>query len=252
MQRRTFIAISAASTAATGAFVRPNWLGMARSAASESPGAPTGRLPRPTLARVEAVSVESGSDAACAGARLVPGSQNRNAQRLHQPMIRVTPLADVAQRVEAETGIEIALAHPALQGEQEGRRGVILYAARNSGAGCFPASSMMRAPLDGRGQISLLVTQRNAQQSQTTALPIGAAHAGTYLLAVPTALRGGRTQWRFSSARTDEAGQPQSVEHAVPGLSARCAYMCIELLEKPPEPNIEPTAAHTQEMTDGN
>ncbi len=221
MNRRNFLAVSVAATA-SGA-VTSGVL------AESSHPLTNARVPSPSLGKLVPSTTQAHA------ADLIPTSQlslsdAHQSDILVNPRLTIKPMPDISDRVHSDASFDIEVLYP------HARQSAILYSAHNCKAdttsiGAYPAGVSIDAPVDQRGQVTLTITQRAHAKSQTKRIKLNATHAGTFVLAIPTAPTGAHAAWRLTRVETNELGQPTTLTNALPSTSARCAYLSIAITE---------------------
>ncbi len=221
MNRRNFLAVSVAATA-SGAVTS----GVLAESAHPLTNA---RVPSPSLGKLVPSTTQAHS------AALIPASQlmlsdAHQSDKLTNPRLTIKPMPGISDRVHTDAGFDIEVLYP------HARQSAILYSAHNctgdsSRIGAYPAGVSIDAPVNHRGQVTLTITQRTHAKSQSKRIQLNATHAGTFVLAIPTAPTGAHAAWRLSRVETNELGQPTKLNNALPSASARCAYLSIEITQ---------------------
>lgn len=210
MHRRGFIAISAASAAA--------------STVTGMPGLPkvagTPRIAKPELVELRASEEKPGRAVAT---RAFPISVATDP--ISNPRIELTPLACAQTRIAKAAGVDIELRHPGCGMDS------ILYSAHNDGLGAFPSGISSPIEADAGGGLTLTVTQRVGGDEQRHQIRVNAARAGSYLLAIPTEPGARAPIWRTSTIELDQSRTPTQVRSLFESRARSCMLMGVRVTE---------------------
>jgi len=210
MHRRGFIAISAASAAASTVTGMP----------SLSRFTHTPRIAKPEL--VELRPCEENPSRAVV-ARAFPISIATDP--IINPRIELTPLACAQTRIADTAGIDIELRHPGCGFDS------ILYSAHNEGLGAVPAGVTSPIDADATGGLSLTITQRVDGCQQRHQIRISASRAGSYLLAIPTQPGAHAPVWRASTIELNNTNTPTQVHSLFESRARSCMLMSVRISE---------------------
>lgn len=210
MHRRGFIAISAASAAASTVSGMPGL--------SRITGTP--RIAKPELVELRASQEQPGTALV---ARAFPISIATDP--ISNPLIELTPLACAQTRIAKAAGVDIELRHPGCGIDS------ILYSAHNDGLGTFPSGISSPIDTDASGGLTLTVTQRVGGNRQRHHIRISAAWAGSYLLAIPTEPGARAPIWRTSTIELDKTHTPVQVRSLFESRARSCMLMGVRITE---------------------
>ena len=210
MQRREFIAISAAAAAASTV------TGMPIGSLSTGPS----RIAIPELVELRPDVLDHSHAIA---SRLFPIAMA--SRSITSPMIELSPLACTETRIANKAGIDIELRHPGCGVDS------ILYSAHNTGIGAFPAGITSPINPGTMGGVTLIINQRIGEHHQQHQISIDAKRAGSYLLAIPTKI-GARTPiWRASTIKLNESRTPTQVRSLFESRARSCMLMSVLISE---------------------
>lgn len=210
MHRRGFIAISAASAAASTVSGMPS---LARVSG-------TPRIAKPELVELRASEERPGTALV---ARAFPISIATD--RLRRPQITLTPLSCAQTRIADTSGVDIELRHPGCGIDS------ILYSAHNDGLGAFPSGISAPVDADTAGRLSLTITQRVGGDEQRHQIRISASRGGSYLLAIPTEPGARAPIWRTSTIELDNSHTPTQVRSLFESRARSCMLMGVRISE---------------------
>jgi hypothetical protein len=210
MHRRGFIAISAASAAASSVSGMP---ALSRLAGEQ-------RLAKPELMEIHPIEQDMTRAVAARPFPLTIASES-----VTQPTIELNPLACTETRIADNAGIDIELRHPGCGIDS------ILYSAHNTGLGAFPAGIASPIHTDSSGTATLIVTQRLSEHRQQHQIRINARRAGPYLLAIPTEPGARAPVWRASTIELNESRTPIHVRSLFESRARTCMLMSVRILE---------------------
>lgn len=210
MHRRGFIAISAASAAASSVTGMPVLSDRTRSV----------RVAKPEL--IELHPDEQDNSRAIAS-RGIPIALSTD--QIVNPMIELSPLACAETRIADDAGIDIELRHPGCGIDS------ILYSAHNAGLGAFPSGISTALNPDAMGNTTLIVTQRVHDQRMQHRIRIDAKRAGSYLLAIPTQPGARAPIWRASTIELDLHQRPTRVQSLFESRARSCMLMSVRVSE---------------------
>ncbi|MFG0246776.1 MAG: hypothetical protein ACF8MF_12085 [Phycisphaerales bacterium JB052] len=210
MHRRDFIAISAASAAASTVSGMP---GLARFSG-------TPRIAKPELVELRASEEQPGRALV---ARALPISIAT--EPIRNPQITLTPLACAQTRIADTSGVDIELRHPGCGIDS------IMYSAHNHGLGAFPSGISSPIDADTAGGLSLTITQRVGGDEQRHQIHISASRPGSYLLAIPTEPGARAPIWRTSTIELDSTHTPTQVRSLFESRARSCMLMGVRISE---------------------
>lgn len=210
MHRRGFIAVSAASAAASSVIGMPILDNLTRSP----------RLARPELVELRPHEQDRSRALACTRFPIAIASAP-----IAKPVIELAPLSCIENRIADDAAVDIELRHP-LCGYNS-----VLYSAHNTGPGAFPAGIASIVSPDSAGGLSLIITQRHAELNQQHQLRLDATRAGSYLLAIPTSPDARAPIWRTSTISINESHTPIQVRSLFESRAHSCMLMSVRISE---------------------
>jgi len=219
MHRRGFIAISAASAAASAVTGKPILSDRSRPA----------RIAKPEL--VELHPHEQDHTRAIAS-RGFPVALSTDP--IMNPTIELSPLACTETRIASNAGVDIELRHPGCGIDS------ILYSAHNSGLGAYPAGVASAINPDSMGAATLVVTQRIDDYRQQHQIRIDAKRPGSYLLAIPTEPGARAPIWRTSTIELNNTHTATQVRSLFESRARSCMLMSVRVSES----NAQSEGAH--------
>jgi hypothetical protein len=219
MHRRGFIAVSAASAAAstvTGMPVLSNLKGSAR-------------IAKPELVELRPHEQDHTRAIASRGFPIAISTDP-----ITNPSIELSPLACTQTRIANDAGVDVELRHP--------RCGIdsILYSAHNIGLGAFPAGIASPISPDAMGAATLIVTQRINNYRHQHQIRIDANRPGSYLLAIPTEPGARAPIWRTSTIELDDTHTPTQVQSLFESRARSCMLMSVRITDD----NAQSEGAH--------
>ncbi len=219
MHRRGFIAVSAASAAASTVTGMP--------ALSNLKGSP--RIAKPELVELQPHEQDYTRAIASRGFPIAISTDP-----ITNPTIELSPLACTDTRVANDAGVDIELRHPGCGIDS------ILYSAHNTGLGAFPAGVASPLNPDAMGAATLVVTQRTHNHRQQHQIRIDAKRPGSYLLAIPTEPGARAPIWRTSKIELDSTHTPTQVQSLFESRARSCMLVGIRIADN----NAQSEGAH--------
>ena len=210
MHRRGFIAVSAASAAASSVIGMPILGNLTRSP----------RLARPELVELRPTEQDRSRALACTRFPIAIASAP-----IAKPVIELSPLSCIENRLADDAAVDIELNHPRCGYNS------VLYSAHNAGLGAFPAGIASIVSPDAAGGLSLIITQRHADLNQQHQFRLDATRAGSYLLAIPTSPDARAPVWRTSTISINESKTPTQVRSLFEARARSCMLISVRITE---------------------